>query len=236
MTVIRNQITDIEGNGTPGWVIGRLVGPGLREATQTEIITRQDVQTAVDGTWELDLSPNSAESPYYVITEQAADYQTVQHVIHVVASDTPVWLGDVTVQVPLPVGRGDVVYAGPAGPPGPPGDPGPAGPAYSDAQARSVVGTTLVAGANITLAVDPTTGLVTITGAAGGGGGASPTFENIPAGSTLTVLKSGSTWPARPTARSDVFVAWKGPDPSPGIVASGTGGMLDGVDYRLVTP
>jgi hypothetical protein len=31
-------------------------------------------------------------------------------------------------------------------------------------------------------------------------------------------------------------VAWKGPDPSPAIVASGTGGMLDDVDYRIVTP
>lgn len=58
----------------------------------------------------------------------------------------------------------------------------------------------------------------------------------LPAGTTLTVLKSGGSWPARPTARADVVVAWKGPDPSPPIVSSGTGGMLDNVDYRLVTP
>jgi hypothetical protein len=61
-------------------------------------------------------------------------------------------------------------------------------------------------------------------------------FDDLPAGTTLTVLKSGGTWPARPTSRSDIIVAWKGADPSPAIVTSGTGGMLDEVDYRLVTP
>jgi len=55
-------------------------------------------------------------------------------------------------------------------------------------------------------------------------------------GSTFTVTKTGSTWPARPTARTDVTVQWKGADPSPAIVSSGTGGMIDGVDIRLVTP
>lgn len=67
-------------------------------------------------------------------------------------------------------------------------------------------------------------------------GGSSPTVETIPAGSTLTVQKSGGIWPARPTARTDVVVQWKGPDPSPAIVSSGTGGMLDNVDVRFVTP
>ena len=57
----------------------------------------------------------------------------------------------------------------------------------------------------------------------------------LPAGATLTVIKSG-TWPARPTSRSDIIVQWKGADPSPTIVSSGTGGMLDNVDIRLVTP
>lgn len=61
-------------------------------------------------------------------------------------------------------------------------------------------------------------------------------IDRLPAGSTLTVAKSGSTWPARPTSRSDVIVQWKGADPSPPIVSSGTGGMLDNVDIRLVTP
>lgn len=54
---------------------------------------------------------------------------------------------------------------------------------------------------------------------------------------TITVQKNtNGTWPARPTARADVTVAWKGPDPSPAVVSSGTGGMRDGIDYRLVTP
>lgn len=68
------------------------------------------------------------------------------------------------------------------------------------------------------------------------GGGGSPTYANLPAGTTITVQKSGGTWPARPTSRSDIMVQWKGPDPSPVIVSSGTGGMLDNIDIRLVTP
>lgn len=76
---------------------------------------------------------------------------------------------------------------------------------------------------------------LTITGTTITADGA-PTLANLPAGTTLTVLKSGSTWPARPTARTDIVVQWRGTDPSPSIVASGTGGMLDGVDVRFVTP
>lgn len=61
-------------------------------------------------------------------------------------------------------------------------------------------------------------------------------YADFPAGATITVLKDATTgWPARPTARADLIVAWKGPDPSPSIVTSGTAGMLDNVDYRLVT-
>jgi hypothetical protein len=66
--------------------------------------------------------------------------------------------------------------------------------------------------------------------------GGSPTYANLPAGSTLTVAKSGGVWPARPTSRTDIIVQWKGADPSPSIVSSGTGGMLDNVDIRFVTP
>ena len=66
--------------------------------------------------------------------------------------------------------------------------------------------------------------------------GGAPTYANLPAGTTITVAKSGGTWPARPTARNDIIVQWKGPDPSPSIVSSGTGGMLDNVDMRFVTP
>ncbi|MBL8121551.1 hypothetical protein JNM87_02270 [Candidatus Saccharibacteria bacterium] len=64
----------------------------------------------------------------------------------------------------------------------------------------------------------------------------SVTIADLPAGTTLTVSKSAGVWPARPTSRSDIVVQWKGPDPSPSIVSSGTGGMLDNVDIRLVTP
>lgn len=38
----------------------------------------------------------------------------------------------------------------------------------------------------------------------------------------------------RPTARADVMVIWKGADPSPNIVTTGTAGMLDGSDERHV--
>ena len=66
---------------------------------------------------------------------------------------------------------------------------------------------------------------------------AKPSYGNIPAGSTITVTKSGGVWPGSPTSRSDVIIIWKGADPSPAIVASrtvGTAGMLDNVDIRLV--
>jgi hypothetical protein len=64
-----------------------------------------------------------------------------------------------------------------------------------------------------------------------------PTLDNLPAGTTITVAKDATTgWPARPTSRTDIVVAWKGQDPSPAIVSSGTGGMLNNVDIRFVTP
>lgn len=63
-----------------------------------------------------------------------------------------------------------------------------------------------------------------------------PTLANLPAGMTITIVKSGGVWPARYSSRSDLIFAWKGPDPSPPIVSSGTAGMLNNVDYRLVTP
>lgn len=66
--------------------------------------------------------------------------------------------------------------------------------------------------------------------------GSSPTLANLPSGVTITVMKSSGSWPARPTSRTDIIVQWKGPDPSPSIVSSGTGGMLDNVDIRFVTP
>jgi hypothetical protein len=56
----------------------------------------------------------------------------------------------------------------------------------------------------------------------------------MPAGTNITVFKSGGTWPARPTSRTDIVVVWNGADPSPSIVTSGTGGMLDNVDKREI--
>lgn len=56
-------------------------------------------------------------------------------------------------------------------------------------------------------------------------------YDMLPAGVTITVLKSGSTWPNRPTSRTDIIVAWKGADPSPAV---GGNGMVNGVDYRIV--
>lgn len=61
-------------------------------------------------------------------------------------------------------------------------------------------------------------------------------YSLLPAGTTITVVKTVGVWPSRPTSRADIIVQWKGPDPSPAIVSSGTGGMLDDVDIRLITP
>lgn len=59
-------------------------------------------------------------------------------------------------------------------------------------------------------------------------------IANAVAGTNVTVFKSGGTWPARPTSRTDIVVVWSGLDPSPAIVSSGTGGMLDNVDKREI--
>lgn len=57
--------------------------------------------------------------------------------------------------------------------------------------------------------------------------------DDLPAGSILYVVKVGTSWPARPTARTDIRVIWIGADPDPTIVSSGTGGALNG-DLRWV--
>ena len=62
---------------------------------------------------------------------------------------------------------------------------------------------------------------------AGGGGG-------VTGGSVQYARKTGGAWPTRPTASPDVVVLWIGADPSPAIVGSGTGGMLNG-DVRWIT-
>lgn len=81
------------------------------------------------------------------------------------------------------------------------------------------------------------------------------TIAMLPPGVTLTVRKDPTTgfWPSgwtndvpsyaggsasagvRPTSRADLFVIWKGPDPSPAIVTTGAGGMRDNLDMRAIT-
>lgn len=59
-------------------------------------------------------------------------------------------------------------------------------------------------------------------------------IAGLPAGSTITVYKSGGTWPSRPTTRTDIVVQWVGAAPSPSIVTSpATNGMYEG-DLRFV--
>lgn len=68
------------------------------------------------------------------------------------------------------------------------------------------------------------------------GGGSSPTYANIPAGSVIAVVKSGGVWPNRPTTRTDVVCQWIGQDPSPSVVTSpAVNGMYNG-DMRVITP
>ena len=63
-------------------------------------------------------------------------------------------------------------------------------------------------------------------------------YADLPSYTTLVIAKSGGTWPAPPTLRSDIIMIWKGADPSPPIVSVrtlGTPGMLDNVDLRMIT-
>ena len=97
---------------------------------------------------------------------------------------------------------------------------------YNDATGKvTLTGATspnLVAGAGVTLAADSNGNLV--ISATGGGGG----------GNTYTVKQVGTTWPARPTADAIAHVIWKGTTKPP-LVASGTGGMLDGDSWFKVS-
>lgn len=56
---------------------------------------------------------------------------------------------------------------------------------------------------------------------------------DLPAGATVVVRKTGSTWPARPTNRTDIVVIWVGADPDPAVITSGTGGAMNNVDIRM---
>ena len=55
--------------------------------------------------------------------------------------------------------------------------------------------------------------------------GGAVTYETVPAGATFTIDRSGGAWPARPTARTDVVIRWRGVSPPPPLVTSGTTGM-----------
>jgi len=41
------------------------------------------------------------------------------------------------------------------------------------------------------------------------------TYDDLPVGSTLTVNHNGTSWPDRPTGRTDIVVNWVGPDTTP---------------------
>lgn len=82
-----------------------------------------------------------------------------------------------------------------------------------------------------------------------------PSLADAPPGTYVVVDKDPTTgfWPAsydatgaavytsgaanagtRPTARTDIVIVWRGADPSPASVGSGTGGMLRGKDERKI--
>jgi hypothetical protein len=68
---------------------------------------------------------------------------------------------------------------------------------------------------------------------AASGGLGSVSYANIPAGTTITVIYGPSTYPIRPTTRTDVQVRWRGPVP-PSI---GGTGAISGVDaWENTTP
>lgn len=97
-------------------------------------------------------------------------------------------------------------------------------------------GATQAAAGNHTHAnMEVTTNKNTNNGYAGLDSSSRIAYAQLPAGSTVKVDKSGGTWPARPTTRTDICVIWSGADPSPSIVTSpSTGGMYEG-DVRWIT-
>lgn len=58
-------------------------------------------------------------------------------------------------------------------------------------------------------------------------------IDDLPAGSSIVVRKTGASWPARPTSRTDIIVIWVGLDPDPAIITSGTAGAMNNVDVRM---
>jgi len=69
--------------------------------------------------------------------------------------------------------------------------------------------------------------------AAAAGGLGSVGYANLPAGTTITVMYGPTTYPTRPTTRTDLQVRWRGPVP-PTVAA---GGAITGVDaWENTTP
>lgn len=121
MTIVQSKIVTPDGSGAPGWVVVRLVGPGLQPDSRVSVLAPLAFRTLDDGTWSRDLLPNTSDSPYYVVTEQPDQGIPRQNLIHVEPSTSSVWLGTLVVRIPLPVGMDGLPYRGPDGQPGPPG-------------------------------------------------------------------------------------------------------------------
>lgn len=98
----------------------------------------------------------------------------------------------------------------------------PAVQAYLDARYGRASGAGVAPGDLIVVEKDASTGFW-------------PASYNSTTGAPVYTSGSASAG-VRPTSRTDVIVAWKGPDPSPAIVTSGTGGMLSPHDVRWITP
>jgi hypothetical protein len=117
------------------------------------------------------------------------------------------------------------------------------------AAVNALIGAAVTGGDGIDVVYDPTTGETSI----------SNTYQqriaNAAPGAMFTVRKDPVTgfWPigydalgnslytggsatagVRPTSRQDIYITWRGPDPSPASVASGTGGPIRDVDDRSI--
>jgi hypothetical protein len=73
---------------------------------------------------------------------------------------------------------------------------------------------------------------------AGGGGAGGFTWANAPANALGIVIKNegAGTWPARPSARTDISFMFLGTSPGPAVITSGTAGYYAGVDVILEKP
>ncbi|MFG2359365.1 hypothetical protein [Streptomyces sp. NPDC048521] len=119
-------LVDVTGARTIGYAAGI---PG-------EVVQDQRIHPASDGTWELDLLPNSgitsdAGDTLWCITEGRAPDGNPARTYIVVPDTGSYWIGAIRADLSdTQTGQGTVVYlAGPQGPEGPEGPEGPVGPA-----------------------------------------------------------------------------------------------------------